>query len=72
MEQAVIQKVTDMAIQQCAKEGLSAAQADCILAYKPLSMVGDPRKGLAAATTLNKCPAIAEKRPSWLRVPILK
>lgn len=58
-EQAIIDAVIDMSKVTCRREGLSQAQADCILA------VGD----VQAMLRLRQCPAIGARRPSWLALP---
>lgn len=57
-EQRIIDFVTKASIDQCLREGISKAQADCILSVQTMEQLMD----------LADCPAIAAKRPSWLRV----
>ena len=58
-ERTVMEASSSMAAAQCRAEGLTAAQADCILA------VGSMEELMALET----CPAIAARRPSWLVLP---
>ena len=58
-EQAVIDRIEQVTIAACEREGLSAEQRDCILAMKTF---GD-------MDAVTKCPAIAAKRPTWLIAP---
>lgn len=58
-EQQIIDFVLKLTLGQCRKEGLSRAQADCILAAKTL----DQR------LRLSECPAIKAHKPTWLQVP---
>jgi hypothetical protein len=60
-ERAIIEVVAKAGIAQCKGEGLSQAQADCILAVKGVEP-SDWRK-------LGECPAIAARKPSWLIIP---
>ena len=55
-EQKVIDEIETMSVGKCKDEGLSQAQADCLLAMKTF----DDLKNVW------KCPAIAAKHPSWL------
>jgi hypothetical protein len=55
-EAEVIRQVEAMTVPVCEREGLSAAQRDCILAAR--SAEDFP--------AMLKCPAIAERRPSWI------
>ena len=59
-EQAMIDEIVKMTKQRCDEEGLSDAQRDCILAAK--SLLED--------RTFLMCPALVEKKPSWLVAPI--
>ncbi|HEY5926042.1 MAG TPA: hypothetical protein VIV11_30360 [Kofleriaceae bacterium] len=58
-EQAVIDQIARQTTRACEREGLSAAQRDCILAAKAL----DDRQFLM-------CPALVAKKPSWIIAPI--
>ena len=58
-EMQIIRTVRAMALATCQREGLSKAQADCILAAKTM----DER------LLVGRCPAIAERKPSWLQLP---
>lgn len=58
-EQQIIDVVAKLTLDQCRKEGLSRAQADCILAAKTL----DQRLHLI------ECPAIKANKPTWLQIP---
>lgn len=57
-EQRVIDAISKASIQKCVAEGLSKAQADCILSVRTMEQL----------VNLGACPAIAAKRPSWLIV----
>jgi CTP:molybdopterin cytidylyltransferase MocA len=58
-ERAIMQQVVAMSIARCRSEGLSEAQAACILAVRDLD-------GLM---TVGSCPAIRAQKPSWLIAP---
>ncbi len=58
-EAAIIDATTAISVASCEREGLSSAQEQCLLAIQSAQELGD------AAT----CPAIAERRPSWLVLP---
>lgn len=58
-EMQIIRTVRAMALATCQREGLSKAQADCILGARTI----DER------LLLLRCPAIRERKPSWLRLP---
>lgn len=55
-EAEIIRQVEAMTVPACEREGLSAAQRDCILAARAAEDF----------PALLKCPAIAERRPSWI------
>lgn len=58
-EMKIIQAVRNMALVTCQREGLSQAQAECIMAARTI----DDR------LRLGRCPAIRDRKPSWLQVP---
>ena len=58
-EQAAIDQVKRMSLEQCKKEGLSDAQRDCIVAAKSMM----EREFLM-------CPALVAKQPTWILAPI--
>lgn len=58
-EQQIIDLVVKQSVAECRKEGLSAEQANCILAAKNFEQ----------RMRLIECPAIKAKKPTWLRVP---
>lgn len=55
-EAEIIRQVAATTVPTCEREGLSAAQLDCILAARTAEDF----------PALLKCPAIAERRPSWI------
>jgi hypothetical protein len=55
-EAEVIRQIETMSVSTCEREGLSAAQLACILAARTAEDF----------PALLRCPAIAERRPSWL------
>jgi hypothetical protein len=55
-EAEIVRRIEAMTVPACEREGLSAAQRDCILAAR--SAEDFP--------AMLKCPAIAERRPSWI------
>ncbi len=48
-----------MSVASCESEGLTRAQEECVLAAQSAQDLGDVRE----------CPAISQRRPSWLRLP---
>jgi len=58
-EQTAINAVKQQSLDACQRDGLTQAQLDCILAAT------DWDKFLA----LGACPAIKDKRPTWLLIP---
>ena len=58
-ERRIMESVTRASIHTCRKEGLSQAQADCILAVESVDDL----------LYLGRCPAIAKDKPTWLTVP---
>lgn len=58
-ERRIMEATVRMAIATCESEGLSEAQATCILAAKSVDEL----------LALGECPAIREKKPSWLMLP---
>jgi hypothetical protein len=58
-ERRIMEIATRMAMVKCESEGLSDAQAACILGVKTLDEL----------LALGECPAIREKKPSWLILP---
>jgi hypothetical protein len=58
-ERMVIDSVAVMTTGKCRAEGLSPAQADCILAVEDTDDM----------MRLGECPAIAANQPSWLILP---
>ena len=58
-EMQIIRTVRAMALATCQREGLSEAQEACILAARTM----DER------LRLGRCPAIRERKPSWLQLP---
>ncbi len=58
-EQAIMDGVRSMSLRKCEEEGLSVAQAACFQTIRDVDSL------LQVAS----CPAIAAKKPSWLRVP---
>jgi hypothetical protein len=55
-EAEAIRAVEAMTVPMCEREGLSAAQRDCIMAARTTEEF----------PALLKCPPIAERRPSWI------
>lgn len=51
-----------MTVASCENEGLTQAQEECVLAAKTYLELADVRE----------CPAIAQRKPSWLRLPPTK
>lgn len=58
-EKITAKAAVHMSIVKCESEGLSQAQADCILSAKKFEQF----------MAIGSCEAIASKRPSWLNVP---
>jgi hypothetical protein len=58
-ERRIMEIATRMAIVKCESEGLSEAQAACILGAKTVDDL----------LALGECPAIRDKKPSWLILP---
>ena len=48
-----------MSVASCEGEGLTRAQEECVLAAESAQELADVRE----------CPAIAQRKPSWLRLP---
>jgi hypothetical protein len=55
-EAELIRQVEAMTVPICEREGLTPAQRDCILAARSAEDFSE----------MLKCPAIAERRPSWI------
>ena len=60
-ERAISSTVTEASIAKCRAEGLSAAQSGCILSAQTLEQM----------LALSSCPAIRDRKPSWLLIPSL-
>ncbi|MEM9487563.1 MAG: hypothetical protein AAGC55_00395, partial [Myxococcota bacterium] len=58
-EKAIMDVTVSMTLAKCRAEGLSQAQADCIMAVQTIDQL----------LHLGECPAIAADRPSWLILP---
>jgi hypothetical protein len=58
-ERRIMEMVARASIVKCESEGLSDAQAGCILAVKSVDEL----------LALGQCPAIRDNKPSWLIVP---